>query len=109
MKSHNFALVDAGWRDINIKFDGFLSGVGDLADTLLNKLGVGQLIVERQKVLHITHRRTASYFIWIIKAWVVKEIKTYLHGMAVCMMWSPGMGMELCMRKFWIDLVSKFY
>lgn len=77
--------IDAGWRDINIKFDGFLTGVGDLADTLLNKLGVGQLIVERQK------------------AWAVKEIKTYLHGMAVCMMWSPGMGIELCMRKFWID------
>ena len=47
---YNFASVDAGWRDIDIKFDGFLTGVGDLADTLLNKLGVGQLIVERQKV-----------------------------------------------------------
>ena len=42
----------------------------------------------------------------LIKAWVVSEIKTYLRGMAVCMMWSPGMGLELCMRKFWIDLVS---
>ncbi len=47
---NNHVSVDAGWRDINIKFDGFLTGVGDLADTLLNKLGVGQLIVERQKV-----------------------------------------------------------
>ena len=45
-----FTSVDAGWRDITFKFDGFLTGVGDLADTLLNKLGVGRLIVERQKV-----------------------------------------------------------
>ena len=81
-----FCSVDAGWRDIGFKFDGFLSGLGEVADTLLNELGVGGLIVRRQR------------------ARLVREIKSYLRGTAVCMLWSPGMGLELCMRRFWINL-----
>ena len=40
------------------------------------------------------------------QSWVLSEIKTWVHGMAVCMIWSPGLGLELCMREFWIDQVT---
>ena len=83
---YNLFLVNSGWRDITFKFDGFLKGIGELADKLLNQLGVGRRIVEKQK------------------SWVMGEIKSYLKGMAVCMMWSPSMGLDLCMRQYWIDL-----
>ena len=79
-------LVDMGWRENIFKFDGFLSGLGELADKIMNQLGVGRLIVRKQK------------------KWVIGEIKSYMRGMAVCMMWSPSMGLELCMRQYWIDL-----
>ena len=32
------------------------------------------------------------------------EIKDYLRGLAVCIMWSPSIGIELCMRNYWIAL-----
>ena len=32
--------VDIGWRDISFKFDGFLTGLGELADKIMNQLGV---------------------------------------------------------------------
>ena len=79
-------IVDMGWRDNIFKFDGFLSGLGELADKIMNQLGVGRLIVRKQK------------------KWIIEEIKSYMRGMAVCMMWSPSMGLELCMRQYWIDL-----
>ena len=45
-------LVDIGWRSISFKFDGLWSaGLGDLADKVMNQLGVGGLIVEKQKRL----------------------------------------------------------
>jgi len=82
--------VDAGWRHITFKFDGFLQGLGNLADKLMNELGIGNRIVERQK------------------NWIIGEVKSYLKGMAVCMLWSPSMGIELCMRDYWINLGWEF-
>ena len=32
--------VDIGWQDISFKFDGFLTGLGELADKIMNQLGV---------------------------------------------------------------------
>jgi len=79
-------VVDIGWQTISFKFDGLWKGFGEIADKVMNQLGVGGLIVEKQK------------------RWIMGEIKTYLRGMAVCMMWSPSQGLDLCMRQFWIDL-----
>ena len=31
------------------------------------------------------------------------EIKEYTRGMAECVMWRPSLGLELCMRQFWIE------
>lgn len=78
--------VDIGWQTISFKFDGLWKGFGEIADKVMNQLGVGGLIVEKQK------------------RWIMGEIKTYLKGLAVCMMWSPSLGLDLCMRQFWIDL-----
>jgi len=78
--------VDIGWQTIRFKFDGLWKGFGEIADKVMNQLGVGGLIVEKQK------------------RWIMGEIKTYLRGLAVCMMWSPSLGLDLCMRQFWIDL-----
>eukprot|EP00092_Neocalanus_flemingeri_P026595 GFUD01028824.1.p1 GENE.GFUD01028824.1~~GFUD01028824.1.p1 ORF type:complete len:560 (+),score=164.45 GFUD01028824.1:83-1762(+) len=78
--------VDIGWQTISFKFDGLWKGFGEIADKVMNQLGVGGLIVEKQK------------------RWIMGEIKTYLRGLAVCMMWSPSLGLDLCMRQFWIDL-----
>jgi len=78
--------VDIGWQSISFKFDGLWKGFGEIADKIMNQLGVGGLIVEKQK------------------RWIMQEIKTYLHGLAVCLMWSPSLGVDLCMRQFWIDL-----
>ena len=35
---------------------------------------------------------------------VISEIKSYLRGLAVCLLWSPSEGLDLCMRRYWIDL-----
>jgi len=78
--------VDIGWQTISFKFDGLWKGFGEIADKVMNQLGVGGLIVEKQK------------------RWIMGEIKTYLRGLAVCVMWSPSLGLDLCMRQFWIDL-----
>jgi len=78
--------VDIGWQTIRFKFDGLWKGFGEIADKIMNQLGVGGLIVEKQK------------------RYIMGEIKTYLRGLAVCMMWSPSLGLDLCMRQFWIDL-----
>jgi len=78
--------VNIGWQTIRFKFDGLWTGFEEIADKVMNQLGVGGLIVEKQK------------------RWIMGEIKTYLRGLAVCMMWSPSLGVDLCMRQFWIDL-----
>jgi len=78
--------VDIGWQTIRFKFDGLWKGFGEIADKIMNQLGVGGLIVEKQK------------------RYIMEEIKTYVRGLAVCMMWSPSLGLDLCMRQFWIDL-----
>ena len=36
--------------------------------------------------------------------WLISEIKSYLRGLAVCLLWSPSEGLELCMRRYWIEL-----
>ena len=36
--------------------------------------------------------------------YVMDEIKSYMRGMAVCAMWEPAAGLQLCMRQYWIDL-----
>ena len=42
-------LVDIGWQTISFKFDGLWKGFGEIADKVMNQLGVGGLIVEKQK------------------------------------------------------------
>ena len=41
--------VDIGWQTIRFKFDGLWKGFGEIADKIMNQLGVGGLIVEKQK------------------------------------------------------------
>ena len=36
--------------------------------------------------------------------YILGEIKTYLRGMAECAMRKPALGLELCMRQYWINL-----
>ena len=45
----NDKLVDIGWQTIRFKFDGLWKGFGEIADKIMNQLGVGGLIVEKQK------------------------------------------------------------
>ena len=78
--------VNIGWQSIVFKFDGLWSGLEEVADKVMNQFGLGALIVEKQK------------------AFIMDEIKSYLRGLAECMMWSPSQGIDLCMRDFWIDL-----
>ncbi|XP_023329327.1 uncharacterized protein LOC111702036 isoform X2 [Eurytemora carolleeae] len=77
--------VDSEWRETTFSFDGVLQGLGELADMMMNELGVGEIIVKKQK------------------SWVMDEIKEYTRGMAECVMWRPSLGLELCMRQFWIE------
>jgi len=78
--------VDSQWEDVTFLFDGLWSGWGELADLVMNELGVGGVIVDKQK------------------KYVMDEIKSYMRGMAVCAMWEPAAGLQLCMRQYWIDL-----
>ena len=41
--------MDIGWQDVTFKFDGFLDGLGELADKIINQLGLGRLMVAKQK------------------------------------------------------------
>ena len=44
-----YCSVDIGWQDVTFKFDGFLDGLGELADKIINQLGLGRLMVAKQK------------------------------------------------------------
>jgi len=78
--------VDIGWQTIVFKFDGLWSGLEEIADKVMNQFGLGNVLVAKQK------------------QYIMSEIKTYVRGLAVCMMWSPSQGIDLCMRDFWIGL-----
>jgi len=78
--------VDIGWQTIVFKFDGLWSGLEEIADKVMNQFGLGNVLVAKQK------------------QYIMDEIKTYVRGLAVCMMWSPSQGIDLCMREFWIGL-----
>jgi len=78
--------VDIGWQTIVFKFDGLWSGLEEIADKVMNQFGLGNVLVAKQK------------------QYIMSEIKTYVKGLAVCMMWSPSQGIDLCMRDFWIGL-----
>jgi len=68
------------------KFDGVLTGMGELADTIMNQLGVGQKILEGEK------------------RWIINEIKIYLKGLAECILWSPSIDIDKCMGLYWTGL-----
>ena len=68
------------------KFDGALTGMGELADTIMNQLGVGQKILEGEK------------------RWIINEIKIYLKGLAECILWSPSIDIDKCMGLYWTKL-----
>jgi len=78
--------VDIGWQTIVFKFDGLWSGLEEIADKVMNQFGLGNVLVAKQK------------------EFIMSEIKTYVRGLAVCMMWSPSQGIDLCMRDFWVGL-----
>jgi len=85
LEMENFK-IDATWGNIGFKFDGLWKGFNEIADKVMNQLGVGGVIVRKQKEL------------------IVAEARKYLQGLAECIMWKPAQGMELCMRNFWIVL-----
>ena len=60
----------------------------EIADKVMNQFGLGNVLVAKQK------------------QYIMNEIKTYVRGLAVCMMWSPSQGIDLCMRDFWVDLAG---
>ena len=78
--------IDISWGDISFKFDNLAGGLSDLADKLMNQLGVGGTIVRKQKEL------------------IMAEIKNMLRGLTECAMYHPSRGMDTCMRDFWIGL-----
>jgi len=78
--------IDSDWENVAFMFDGLWSGWGEFADLVMNELGVGGVIVQKQK------------------RYILGEIKTYLRGMAECAMRKPALGLELCMRQYWINL-----
>ena len=45
----SYVSVDIGWQDVTFKFDGFLTGLGELADKIINQLGLGRLMLAKQK------------------------------------------------------------
>ena len=60
--------------------------MGELADTIMNQLGVGQKILEGEK------------------RWIINEIKIYLKGLAECILWSPSIDIDKCMGLYWTKL-----
>ena len=71
--------IDISWGDISFKFDNLAGGLSDLADKLMNQLGVGGTIVRKQKEL------------------IMAEIKNMLRGLTECAMYHPARGMDTCM------------
>ena len=49
-------VVNIGWQTIRFKFDGLWTGFEEIADKVMNQLGVGGLIVEKQK--RYLHKQT---------------------------------------------------
>jgi hypothetical protein len=69
----------------------FLDNSYECSQCFLINQGLQQLVL-----LHLAVSPRFSY--------IMGEVKSYLRGLAVCLMWSPSLGLELCMRNYWISL-----
>jgi len=76
--------VEFGKDTVSFNITGLAKGMNTITNKVSNKLG-NKILDMQKKMLN-------------------QEIKNILFGVADCLMYKPGMGMEKCMDKFWESL-----